>query len=240
MKINGWKNYMASIGLCVITVLFWCQVSMSQDHKVSVSLSGGAGYLPLENWKDFATSVSPSYYKMDKFGQYANLRMSYFLSDKQAIALDIENIKTSASLCAIEIFTNEFGDVVGNGTDVIEWHFTAIPVGLSYEFYPKSTEGCISPFLGAGASYFFSELTAKQSYLYSPYSYLPLPKGTRTGQGYGLHAYLGILSRLTDHLIVVSRLRGRYADGMAFSDKKGAIKVEFTGVDFTLGLGWMF
>lgn len=240
MKRNGWKNQITILVLCVIVVLFWCRFSMSQDHKVSVSLSGGAGYLPLEDWKDFATSISPGYYKMDNFGSYANLRMSYFLTDKQAIALDIENIKTSASLCAIVIFTNEFGDDIGNATNVIEWHFSAIPVGLSYEFYPKSTKGCISPFLGVGASYFFSELTAKQSYLYSPYSYFLLPKSTRTGQGYGLHAYLGIRSRLTDHLMVVSRLRGRYSDGMAFSDKKGAVKVEFTGVDFTLGLGWMF
>jgi hypothetical protein len=65
-------------------------------------------------------------------------------------------------------------------------------------------------------------------------------KSSREGEGYGLHAYLGVQAKLTEHLFMVSRLRGRYADGMAFTDKKGEIKVDFTGVDFTLGLGWRF
>ncbi len=41
-------------------------------------------------------------------------------------------------------------------------------------------------------------------------------------------------------LYLVSRLRGRYANGMGLTDKEGDIKVEFTGIDFTFGVGWRF
>ena len=233
------KRKIVFIGLCIGVVLCWVQPSLAQFDRVSVTVSGGAGYLPLKDWKDFAADILPSYYDQDKFGSYLDFRLSYNFTNKHSIVLNVEDIKTFASLSSVEILTNELGDTTGFGFSVTEWEFSAIPIGLSYEFHPMRSEEKVSPFIGAGASYFFSEVRGKLFHLYnSPFK--NTLKGTRDGKGYGVHVYVGVQSQLTEHLIVVSRLRGQYADGMAFTDKKGDIKVEFTGVDFTLGLGWRF
>ncbi len=237
------KRRMVYICLCVVMVLFGVLPLQAQSNKISFSVSGGAGYLPLKDWKDFATSITPSHFEQEMFGSYMDLHITYHLSKRHAVAIDVENIKTSASLHSVEYIIEWNGsntDTLGASSSVTDWDFRGTPIGLSYEFYPKSMDGSISPFLGAGASYLFSEVTRKQLYLYNPYQIIQFPKQTRTGQGYELHIYLGIISKLTDHLLVISRLMGRFSDGMAFTDKPGAIKVEFTGVDFTLGLGLRF
>jgi outer membrane protein W len=240
MKRNGWKDHIAIIGLCLAVVLFWCQDSMSQNHKVSLSVSGGAGYLPLDDWKDTFSGNPSSRFREDKFGSYLDFHASYFLTNKHALALDVEHIGVSAFLDEASIQTDEFGHFVGYFLTYVEWEFSATPVGLSYEFYPKGRESDVSPFLGGGLDYFFSQVKGKTFVYLDQITENPIQKGSRTGKGYGLHVYVGIESKLTDHLVVLSRFRGRYADGMGFTDKPGAIKVEFTGVDFTLGLGWMF
>jgi len=97
-----------------------------------------------------------------------------------------------------------------------------------------------SPFFGAGVSYFISKLEFKSFAVYDPFFFgLFNEQGAREGKGYGFHVYLGLQSQITQHLHFISRLRGRYADGMGFTDKKGSIKVEFTGIDITLGIDWI-
>jgi len=226
--------------LCIGMVLFCAQESLAQFDRISVSVSGGAGYLPLKDWKDFATSISSSHFDKDEFSSYLDFRVVYYLTDKHAIALNVEDINTSASLCGAMALTGATGDTTGYTSFVDEWDFSAIPIGLSYEFYPKGSEEKVTPFFGIGASYFFSEVKAKSWFLHDGLFGNLSSESTRDGEGYGVHAYVGVQSQLTEHLLIVSRVRGRYSDGMAFTDKKGAIKVEFTGVDFTLGLGWRF
>ncbi len=234
------KGRMVYICLCVAMVLFGVLPLQAQSNKISFSVSGGAGYLPLDDWKDTFSGNPSDCFREDKFGSYLDFHASYYLTNKHALALDVEHIAVSASLFDVSIRTNEFGHFVGYFQTVVEWDFSATPIGFSYEFYPNGRESKVSPFLGGGFAYFFSQVRG-QSFIYlDQITENQIQKSSRTGKGYGLHVYAGLESKLTDHWVVLSRLRGRYADGMAFTDKPGAIKVEFTGVDFTLGLGWMF
>jgi outer membrane protein W len=226
--------------LCAGLVLCCAQESTAQLNRISVSISGGAGYLPLKDWEDFATSISSSHFEKDKFGSYLDLRAVYHLTDRHAVALNVESINTSASLYHAMALTGPTGDTSGYASSVIKWDFSAIPVGLSYEFHPMRSDESTSPFLGFGVSYFFSEVEYKSWFLHDGFFGDLGSKGARDGEGYGVHAYAGVQCQLTEQLLVVSRLRGRYADGMGFTDEEGAVKVEFTGVDFTLGLGWRF
>jgi outer membrane protein W len=226
--------------LCIGIVLFCAQESLAQFDRISVSVSGGAGHLPLKEWEDFATSNSSDHFDRDRFGSYLDFRIAYYLTEKHVIALNVEDLKTFASVCGVMTLTGPTGDTLGYACSLHEWDFSAIPIGLSYEFHPTGSEEKVSPFLGVGASYFFSKVKGKSWFLHDG-RFENLSSGvTRDGEGCGLHLYVGVQSKLTKHLLIFSRLRGRYADGMAFTDKKGDIKVEFTGVDFTLGLGWRF
>ena len=63
---------------------------------------------------------------------------------------------------------------------------------------------------------------------------------TRTGEGHRLHTVLGLVTHITNRMHLVSQARYRFADGMAFTDKEGSIKIEFTGFDASLGLEWSF
>lgn len=271
-KIHS-KERVALICLCLGMVLFGAHPVQSEANKISFSVSGGAGYLPLDDWKDFFSGssstkrgnsplvVENSYpvtpfarFEKDQLGTYLDFRIAYHLTDKHTIAINIENIKKSARLKDVDLYLNYYSrsgppDTGSAFPYVIDWDFESIPVGLSYEYYPNSIKAKLSPFIGMGVSYFFSEVNSKLNYLgKSPYQdvlYMPgyyenPQKSHRDGSGYGLQIYAGLEYHLNQHLSTIFRLRARYADGMAFTDKPGAIKVEFTGVDFTLGLGWRF
>ncbi len=145
------KGRLIFLPLCIGLVFWWGADSLAQLDRISVSLSGGAGYLPLDDWEDFATSISSGHFEKDKFGRYSELRLTYHLAGKHGIALNVENINTSASLYIANALTGPLGDTSGYASSVTEWDFSGVPVGLSYEFYPTGSEEKVTPFLGAGA-----------------------------------------------------------------------------------------
>jgi hypothetical protein len=226
--------------LCTIMILFFSNSSQAQLDRFSFTLSGGAGYVSLNDWGDLCSRVSMSHYEKDKLGTFLESRIAYHLTDKHAIALNVENIKTSAILYGAMILTGPWSEPEDHACYVDEWDFSATPVGLSYEFFPLGCEEKVSPFLGAGASYFFSKVEAKCYFLHNGRFEGLDSESSRDGDGYGLHVYAGIQSRIANNLLFISRLRGRFADGMAFTDNKAAAQVEFTGFDFTIGWGWSF
>lgn len=226
--------------LCAIMVFFFSNLSQAQIDRFSFTLSGGAGYVSLNDWGDFWSRSSMSHYEKDKFGQFLESRISYHLTDKHAIALNVENIKTSADLYMAMTITDPFGEIREYACYVFEWEFTTTPIGLSYEFFPLGHEEKVAPFFGGGASYFFSKVEGKSHSLHDSRIESYDSENSRDGDGYGLHVYAGIQSRIANNLLFISRLRGRFADGMAFTDPKPAAKVEFTGFDFTIGWGWSF
>jgi hypothetical protein len=228
------------ICLCVTVVMCRAQESLAQFDRISFSFAGGAGYVSLDDWKDFFSGVSSSHFEKDRLGTYSEFRAAYHLACNHAIALNIENISASASLYEANALTDPHGELTGYASSVVEWDFSATPIGLSYEFCPNGCEEKVIPFLGIGASYFFTKVDHKSYFLHDGFFGNLSSEGTRDGEGYGLHVYAGVQCKLTRHLLILSRLRARYADGMALTDKKGAVKVEFTGFDFTIGWGWRF
>jgi hypothetical protein len=226
--------------LCLGIIFFFAQESVAQFEDITLSFNAGTGYLPLKDWKDFSSQFFGEKLEKDKLGTYLDLRLVIHLPKKLALAVDLEKINISASQHYVDLYTSEIGQVTENVPMLVEWDFEAIPIGLSYEFYPGSIRKKIYPFLGIGASYFFSKVKARSTNLSDPPPENSVTTSSRDGEGYGLHVYVGSQIELTDRLLLISRLRGRYADGMAFTDKRGDIKVEFTGVDLTLGLGWRF
>ncbi len=236
----NFKLALGLVSLCFSLVFCFMTVSMAQPGNITVTASGGAGYLPLEDWKDFASSGSLSYCKRDRFGSYLDFRLAFHISEKHGLAVNLEKINVSALRYDVMLYRSETGDITGNAPYYIKWDFEAIPIGLSYEYYPRSTKESICPFFGVGGSFLISKVKARDTFLYNSPLPDPTQRSTRDGNGYGFHVYVGLQSKLTDHLLLISRLRGRYADGMAFTDNERDVKVEFTGVDLTLGIGWRF
>jgi len=205
--------------------------SYAQPKPGRFSLRGmaGIGYLPMDAWGDFFSSASDNYHK-DRFGLYWDVGVVYCITERHSIALTVGIIEISASCHERNSFFSS----------AIEWDHRTIPIGLSYEYYLTSLNRWFSPFTGftgLGVSYLLSEVESRSVFVEPLYG-RTTEQGKRTGEGYGFHAYFGIQSQLTPHVHFISRLRGRYADGMGFTDNKGDIKVEFTGIDLMLGLGW--
>lgn len=213
----------------------------AQSSPFSVRITTGAAYPLLRDWGDFGNNVADSEYQHHTPDTYFGASFHLALSDRHAIAIGAERIQTSASLFACSILMNETGDSLGIlSVDILNWAFQGIPITLSYEYRRPLSNWCIIPFLGIGLSYFRSQVQADLTYLAQA---MPLPDGTgstRKGEGYGIHATLGLVTQFTKHLQLISQVRYRYADGMAFTDDEGDVKVEFTGFDASLGLGWSF
>lgn len=239
--MNGamcFKKWFIFIWLCFGIVLFSAQESLAQFGRISIRGSIGTGYLPLSDWGDFFGQGESSHYVKDRFGSYWEVGIAYHITEKHVMAFTVGGIKTSASLLEVMMIFYLDGDTTGFAAHVAEWDFRTTPLNLSYEFYPVELHRKNSPFFGVGVSYLLSELEAKAfGYFDSPFREWT-QQGTRDGKGYGFHVYLGLQSQITPHVYFISRLRGQYADGMGFTDKKGNIKVEFTGIDLTFGVSW--
>lgn len=213
----------------------------AQSSPFSIRITTGAAYLPLQDWGGFFNNVADSEYQHHTPDTYFGTSVHLALSDRHAIAIGAERIQTSASLFGYQILMNETGDSLGIlSVDILTWAFQGTPITLSYEYRRQLSNWSVIPFLSIGFSYFRSQVQADLTHLTQA---MPLPGGTgsaRKGEGYGIHATLGLVTQFTKHLQLISQVRYRYADGMAFTDDEGDIKVEFTGFDASLGLGWSF
>ena len=235
----SFKRWLISIFLSLGILLFSALESHAQISRISIRSSCGVGYLPLHDWESYFGEIQLSHFNKDRFGSYWDFDIVYYIAGKHSIAFNIEDIRTSASLFGFIVFTSGT-DTIGYASTVFEWSFKTTPLGLSYEFYPTGLHGKISPFFGIGVSYFISEVKVKSFEIYNTLFEGPTGEDTRYGKGYGFYTYIGLQSQVMQHLYLVSRLRGRYSNGMGFTDKEGDIKVEFTGIDFTFGVGWRF
>jgi hypothetical protein len=190
----------------------------SYTQTYSVRASVGVVDLPLNDWSRFFGSFSNSFYKKNNPNLYYSLTIHKALNSSHSISIGTELIRSNASLSDSAI--------------VIDWKFQGIPITIGYEYSICRFNEHFIPTFGVGVSYFISEVAAHDN--------LFNQKLKRYGNGYGVHASLGLKSELSQKISIISQLRYRYSDGMAFTDKKGAIKVEFTGVDFSTGLCWTF
>jgi hypothetical protein len=202
--------------------------AVSTYVKVFFRATAGVGYLPLKDWRDFIRSVDAGEYRQERFGSYWEFGVGYNLSERHIMILTVGGIGTHAS--THDTFPNE------SSIDVA-LDFKTSPISLSYEFYLTKSDRQVSPIIGVGFAYLISELNAKSIWIGPPYGE-DISYYERNGEGYGVHLYLALEAEINPHIHLVSRLRGSYADGMAFTDKKGDIKIEFTGIDIAMGISW--
>jgi len=231
-------KFIASVFL-VIT-FFFSSPTFAGSSPFSLRASVGAVHLPLSDWSDFFRGMKNEYYQKSNPNFYYAWSFNYSLSKSHSIYLGTELIKTSASLSTTFISIGYFGDTTEVIPIVIKWKFQGVPITLGYEYKLTTFNQRFSPVLGIGVSYFISKVVAEEYDLtdsFFPYSF---SKQKRTGEGYGFHASLGLISQLTESFSMISQVRYRFSDGMGFTDKKDAIKVEFTGFDFSVGIGWNF
>jgi len=186
-------------------------------------------------WEDFVE------YRDQEFAGFYEIALRYHLNAGNALVLSYERLTTEAWAPFIMYYGSP-SDTTGYAFGETQWDFEATPISLSYEFYPRGSLADVSPYLGVGASYYFytglnGSLTILEDTLLPEVS----QDATRSGRGYGIHAYVGCRARLGGGVYLVARARGRYADGMGFTDKEEEdISVHLSGFDAALGLGYEF
>jgi hypothetical protein len=213
------RHMISLILLFIGSLSLYSNTACAQPFSVRTSI--GVAYLPLHDWSDFFSKLSDSYYSKNNPNLYYSLSVHYDLDANHSINVGTELIKSTASI----IFLSE-------PREIVDWKFQGIPITLDYEYSALRFNDHFTPFLGAGISYCISEV-AGHDHLFNQTL-------KRYGNGYGVHASLGLKSELTQKLSMISQLRYRYSNGMAFTDSKNDVKVEFTGFDFCTGLSWSF
>ncbi|HEU4929187.1 MAG TPA: hypothetical protein VFU38_05105 [Candidatus Krumholzibacteria bacterium] len=196
-----------------------CATAPRADEALGVQV--GAGYLPMKDWEDFWDGVTEGAYQHDRLGLYTEVSLTSRLTQRHAIRFTFEWITTSAWAAVNQ------GEVDAHS---IEWDFETFPVSASYELTLRGAEPGALTLLGVGAGYYMSEVTGKTVGRINPVT------ETRRGDGYGFHAYLRQTALIADHFSLSGMIRGRWADGMALDDNDGDVKVEFTGVDVSMGI----
>ena len=197
-------------------------------QPLSIRGSIGVAHLPLPAWSDFWGDVEAnSHYQQNNPNVYYALSVHYALSEHHSINLGTEFIRTTASLSS----------PMDNTLGVADWHIQGIPLTLGYEYRVSAFNEHFIPVAGAGVSYFFSQVDASFDQLGETDNANHV-SDTRTGKGYGVHGSLGLISEMTQALSIVTQVRYRYSNGMAFTDSEGDVKVEFTGVDVSVGVAW--
>jgi len=198
----------------LFSLILWTHSNTTWAQPISVRVAIGAVDLPLYDWSRFLGNQSNASYSKTNPNLYYSLSAHYMLSSDHSIDIGTELIRTSAS-----------------DTDpliTVNWKFQGIPITLGYEYSAFRFNDHFTAIIGTGISYFISQVEAHDN--------LFNHTAKRYGDGYGIHASLGLNAELTQNISMISQLRFRYSDGMAFTDSKGAIKVEFTGFDFSEGL----
>lgn len=201
----------------------------------SLRVTGGVAHLPLSDWSNFAKTIAnPNYYQQNNPNPIYGLSFHYNLNQHHSMNLGTELLQTRASQSSLLYQFDSAGNPTGSWFSTAKMKFQGIPITLGYEVSPFSVSETFSPYLGAGASFFFSEVTGEVIDPYVP------SKVIRTGKGYGLHGAIGFQSHLSSVVSTVWQARYRYSNGMAFTDNDEDVKVEFSGFDFSVGLGLNF
>jgi len=204
-----------------------------------ISINAGTGYMPMSDWRDFAENWLGGYYHRDQFGANLDARLTLFLGFKHAITINIERITIFSSAALTSAIVDLNGDTLDIEASTAEWHFRSMPVGLSYEYYPRGNDRPVLPYIGGGLSYYFTNIKGQLNDLTGSGFLIPA-YDERDEKGYGLHLYAGLKALLHKKIYVETRLRARYADGSGLSSDDGDVKIEFTGIDLTAGIAWRF
>lgn len=209
-------------------------LSLLCTHQADVdaqtaSLRGSVGfvYLPMSDWSDFFGEISNSYYQKNNPNTYVALSVHCAFSEHHSVNVSAEVIRSSASVTTTPPMFLALGPVM-----VVDWKFQGIPLSVGYEYRCTPFSEHFIPLVGIGISCVFSEVEATDHFFDRTES--------RHGNGYGIHGSVGLIAQVTNSLGMVTQVRYRYSDGMAFSGAEDDVKVEFTGLDVSIGLEWTF
>lgn len=223
--------------LSILALFLSCSHVLAQPSHFSLRVAVGAVHLPLSGWSDFFSAPSGNVdYRKDDVNFYPGLSVHYHIDNHHALGLGTELIKTSATGIFAQTLFDANGNITGFIPLKIDWKFKGIPITISYEYAALGANKNFRPAIGIGVSYFMSKVEAQTTNLAN--LLLDEQKTARKGRGYGIHAHLALHTQLHKRLNLISQVRYRYSDGMAFSGKKEDVKIEFTGFDFSLGIGW--
>jgi len=165
-------------------------------------------------------------------GRYFDLKIVYNWNEHKGVAFNIEHIGISAT-GSTEIHRVDIGNT---STCAKSWEFTIIPVVFSLEYYIIGRDKKLSPVIGIGYSVYFGKIALKETHLeqnlVKKYKYSKL--------GPGIHVYIGILYNIRNTIFIESRLKARKTVEIPYGFRFSYSNIEFTGVDFTLGVGWRF
>jgi hypothetical protein len=187
----------------------------------------------MSEWRDLWEGELGAWYDADRLALFADV---YGKSShgRHGLKASAGYIATSAHATLVS------APQPGFRTIVVDWDFTGVPLSLEYEFSLRENS-VTTPFFGAGPSVYYSHLRSNLRVPYASDQILIGPNsGERDGWGYGLSGYVGQRAVITESLLLSAMLRGRWADGMAFTDSDGDVSIHFTGVDLSLGLEWNF
>jgi outer membrane protein W len=210
-------HHLRSFGPLLMGFL-WAFPTDANAQSLSVQASVGVVTLPLNDWSNFFGNTSNASYTKNNPNLYWALSVYYPLGRDHSIQIGTELIRTSASSSSPAITVN--------------WKFQGIPITLGYEYKVLTFNEHFTPVAGMGISYFISQVDGSDNVFNIT--------SRRNGNGYGVHLSLGLRWEFAQSLGMVSQIRYRYSDGMAFTDKNNDVKVEFTGFDFSTGLSWGF
>lgn len=216
-------------------LLFISTITFAQNIPISVRTNIGVAYLPFSDWNNSFGNTNSFYEYYDNGDPiiYGGLSVHYHINKNHSINVGSEILRQN-----IRYAGQYEGMISPDSSGIIpikvKWSMRGIPVNLGYEYHADLFNFNFKPIFGFGLSYVFSHLNA---YSYIPYGKVKL---TRSGKGYGIHSYIAFSSQISKKVSSLWQVRYRYSDGMAFTDKKGEVKVQFSGIDFSFGLNYSF
>ncbi len=219
-------------------ILAAVSASYSQETRFSVRANVGAAYLPLTAWNDFVgkTNLQTDLYEICNPIVYGGASVIYRISEEHFVSIASEVLRPQRKFVGSLLNVTSNSDTIGFFPLRIDWNFTGIPLTLGYEYHTGFLKNRFEPVVGIGVSYFFSEVTTKSIVIDSPRSSYFKQNLKRTGRGYGVNTSIAFQTKLNDSFKTLWQIRYRYSNGMAFTDNKGDIKVEFSGFDFAVGV----
>jgi len=236
MRLGTWLSLLA-IGAAVALGPVPCAAG-EQGLRFTLEGSVGVASVPMTEWRDLFEEFGD--YRDQNYAGFYEIGLRCHLNARSSLVLSYERLTTDAWQPFV-IWYGTPEDTTGYGFGVTEWEFEATPVSLSYEFHPWGSLENVSPYLGVGGSYyFFTGVDGQMTILADEYFPGWVQRGSRSGRGYGVHAYVGCRVMLVEGLYMASRLRGRYADGTGFTDDREDIGIHLSGFDLALGIGYEF
>ncbi len=260
------KSNRVSICIILLSIIFFSS-SFAQDKRFLISISGGMGYSPQNEFYDYLEFLSglsidddgccfidfvgehlydllAEHRKLDSFdtnerSKSLDLKMSYSLSNKSGLAFTAGY--RSLSINGISAY-NFYAIDINSSRD--SWKFTSFPFSISFEHYPLGIDRKIFPLIGIGPTLNFNKIVTKRNglkeFIFNDYSYQSLLSRTEdTDTNFGIQIYVGLHNDISERIFIKSLITAHYLEKSNIYDEENSrnVSINHNGVDFKFGLG---